>query len=163
MSQRTQCEQARQDEDGQGDASVLLGLEGLAVRDVVPDGFGVRWVHLVTDTDAAAACPMCGVISTSVKGSATTHPRDLGYGPGPIRLVWHKRRWRCRQALCARATFTECLPAVPAKARLTTRLRAECGAGDRRRVLVRVRGGAGHYGIDWRTAHAPFRGGEDRS
>jgi hypothetical protein len=35
MSQRTQCEQARQDEDGQGDASVLLGLEGLAVRDVV--------------------------------------------------------------------------------------------------------------------------------
>ncbi len=83
--------------EGPGEASVLLGLDGLAVREVVQDGFGVRWVHLVTDTDAAAACPVCGVISTSVKGSVITRPRDLGYGPGPIRLVWRKRRWRCRE------------------------------------------------------------------
>ncbi len=155
MFQGTQCEEARQDEDGQVDASLLLGLEGLAVRDVVPDGFGVRWVHLITATDAAAACPVCGVISTSAKGSATTRPRDLGYGPGPIRLVWHKRRWRCREALCARATFTECLPAVPAKARLTTRLRAECGAGIAGGFSC-VSAAAGHYGIDWRIAHAAF-------
>jgi len=155
MFQGTQCEEARQDEDGQTDASLLLGLEGLAVREVVPDGFGVRWVHLVTATDAAAACPVCGVVSTAVKGSATTRPRDLGYGPGPIRLVWHKRRWRCREAACARATFTESLTAVPAGARLTTRLRAECGAGIAGGFSC-VSAAAGHYGIDWRIAHAAF-------
>ncbi len=85
MSQRTQCEQAGQGEGGPGDASVLLGLEGIAVREVVPDGFGVRWVHLVTDTDVAAACPECGVISTSGKGSATTPPGPgVRAGPDPV-------------------------------------------------------------------------------
>ena len=42
----------------------------------------------------------------------------------PLRLVWHKRRWRCREAECPRATFTEQLPVVPVGARMTGRLRA---------------------------------------
>ncbi len=155
MNQGTQCERSRQDQHGQGDASVLLGLEGLAVREVLLDGFGVRWVHLVTDTDATAACPVCGVISISPKGSAVTRPRDLGYGPGPIRLVWHKRRWRCREVDCGRPSFTECLPTVPAGARLTTRLRAECGAGIAGGFSC-VSAAAEHYGVDWRIANAAF-------
>lgn len=154
MSQGTQGEQARQGQDGQGDASLLLGVQGLAVRQVKLDGFGVRWVHLVTDTDAAPACPECGVISTSAKGSAATHPRDLGYGPTPIRLVW-QRKWRCREVSCARVSFTECLPAVPAEARLTTRLRRGVQSRHRRRVLPRVRGGNPPR-LDRRIAHAPF-------
>ncbi|MBC7307590.1 MAG: transposase family protein [Dietzia sp.] len=73
-------------------------------------------------------------VSTSIKDRATTHPRDLPYGEAPIALVWHKRRWRCREPQRARASFTEPLPAAPPRARLTTRLRSACGAPGREQV-----------------------------
>ncbi|WP_460826450.1 transposase family protein [Nostocoides australiense] len=65
-------------------------------------------VDVVTDEESAAACPECGVFSTSVKERATTRPRDVPYGSAPIRLVWHKTRWRCREETCSRGSFTEC-------------------------------------------------------
>ena len=104
--------------------TVLLGLSGVAVRRVELAAAGIRVVHVVTAEETAAACPACGVFSTSVKGNVTTRPKDLPYGPAPVGLVWHKRRWRCREAGCRRATFTEQLPQVPAGARTTVRLRA---------------------------------------
>jgi transposase len=133
-------------------ASLLLGLEGLAVQEVLLDGDGGRVVHLVTCSEAAAACPGCGVLSCSPKGSATTRPRDLGWGPDPVRLVWHKRRWRCREPLCRRSSFTESLPAVAARARLTRRLRAEVGqlAADGMRC---VQAAADRYQVSWPVAH----------
>ena len=80
---------------------MLLGIEGLDVLGVVledrEDGSAWRLVHLVTGDDGAAACPSCGTVSTAPKGRATTRPRDLPYGPDPVRLVWRKRRWRCRE------------------------------------------------------------------
>src|SRR3954463_273886 len=100
-------------------ATLLLGIEGLAVERVGLDPDGARVAHAVTDSQAAAACPSCGVVSTSVKGHARTRPRDIPYGNAPLRLVWDKRRWRCREAACGRASFTESLPAVPARARVT--------------------------------------------
>jgi transposase len=90
---------------------------------------GARVVHLVTNEDGAAACPSCGTLSTSVKGHAITRPRDLPYGDDPVYLVWHKRRWRCRETACGRASFTESVLQVPVRSRLTTRLRRACGAG----------------------------------
>lgn len=136
------------------EATLLLGIEGLAVVGVI-DADGVREVHAVTDDPAAAACPACGVISNAVKGHAVSSPRDLRYGPVPIRLVWHKRRWRCREALCDRSSFTESIPAIPARARLTNRLRAECGQGIAE-TFTCVAGAAAHYGLSWRTAHAAY-------
>jgi hypothetical protein len=52
-----------------------------------------------------------------------TQPRDLPVGGEPVLLQWRKRRWRCRTADCPRQSFTEQVPAVPARARTTTRLR----------------------------------------
>ena len=104
--------------------TVLLGLSGVAVRRVELAAAGIRVVHVVTAEEAAAACPECGVFFTSVKGNVTTRPKDLPYGPAPVGLVWHKRRWRCREVRCGRASFTEQLPQVPAGARRTGRLRA---------------------------------------
>ncbi len=98
----------------ESDGSRLLGLGGLAVQRVDRDAFGGRVVHVETAEESASACPSCGVFSTSVKGQATTRPRDIRYGTAPLRLVWHKRRWRCAQRLCPRGSFTESLPAVPA-------------------------------------------------
>ena len=112
-------------------------------------------VHVVTDDDSAAGCPSCGVLSTLVKGHAVTRPRDVPYGQAPLRLVWLKRRWRCREVACPGGSFTESLPAVPPRARVTTRLRTECGAGIAQRFSC-VTAGAEHYGISWPVAHAAF-------
>ncbi|HSK54285.1 MAG TPA: ISL3 family transposase [Jiangellales bacterium] len=79
----------------------------------------------------------------------------MPYGATVLRLVWHKRRWRCVHAGCARSSFTETVPAVPAGARLTTRLRAELGTAvaEQGRCVAEV---AGHYRVSWATVHAAF-------
>ena len=137
------------------DASRLFGLEGLAVDHVEVDPAGGRVVHVVTSQVGASACPSCGVISSSTKGQVTTRPRDIPYGTGTLRLVWHKRRWRCREVLCGRATFTEHVTGVPARARLTRRLRTELGhaVAEQRRCVSET---AEHYGVGWATVHAAF-------
>ncbi len=135
----------------QGAASLLLGIDGLAVEQVTLEEDGGRVAHLLTADETASACPSCGVVSISLKGHAVTHPRDVPYGQAPVRLVWRKRRRRCRQTGCPRATFTEALPAVPARARVTTRLRRECGAGIADRFSC-VLAGALHYRISWPVA-----------
>lgn len=146
-----------QDGDGNdtSDASRLLDLDGLAVERVERDAFGVRVVHVITCEETASACPSCGVLSSSVKGRVTTRPRDIPYGTTPLRLVWHKRRWRCAQRACPRTSFTEQVASVPGRARLTRRLRAELGhaVAEQRRCVAEA---AGHYGVAWRTAHAAY-------
>ena len=135
-------------------ATLLLGIEGLAVERVILED-GARVAHVVTADEGAAACPACGVISTSVKGHAVTHPRDVPYGDAPVELVWRKRRWRCREQGCPRRSFTESLPAVPARARVTTRLRRECGVGIADRFTC-VQAGAEHYRVSWPVAHRAY-------
>ncbi|MFC4121440.1 transposase family protein [Nonomuraea zeae] len=53
----------------------------------------------------------------------TTRPRDLPVAGRRCELLWRKRRWICSTAVCPRRTFTEQVPQVPARARLTQRLR----------------------------------------
>lgn len=76
----------------------MLGIEGVAVVEVEEDRGGRRLARLVTDDEGAAACPTCGVVSTSVKGHAVTHPRDVPYGEDAVVLEWTKTRWRCRES-----------------------------------------------------------------
>ena len=111
-------------------------------------------MHLVTADETAAACPGCGVLSSSVKGHATTRPRDVRTG---LRRCgwWHKRRWRCAERACPRASFTESIPEVPARAKMTRRPRAECGAGIAER-FTRVQAGARNYGVSWPVGHVAF-------
>jgi len=72
---------------------VLFGLPGVRVQRVERDESGGRVVHVETGSDTAAAgCPGCGVVSTSVKGQVTTSPRDIPYGQVGIEVVWHKIR-----------------------------------------------------------------------
>jgi transposase len=139
----------------ESDASRLFGLEGLAVARVVTDGVQGRVVHLVTADETAAGCPSCGVISLSVKGRVVSRPRDLPHGPAGLSVVWHKRRWRCAETACARRSFTESLPVLPARARLTTRLRAELGSAvaDSGRTVAEV---AAFHRIGWPTVHRAF-------
>jgi transposase len=62
-----------------------------------------------------------------------------------------KKRWRCGEPRCGRATFTESTDQVPPRARLTTRLRDRIVAAlsGEVRAVDRV---AGEYGVSWPTA-----------
>lgn len=142
-------------EGSESDASRLFGLEGLAVERVEVDGCGGRVVHVVTADQGASACPSCGVFSSSVKGKVRTRPRDVGYGTTSLRLVWHKKRWRCAQPKCPRGSFTERIAAVPTRARLTTRLRNELGYAVAEQARC-VSEAASHYGVAWATVHNAF-------
>src|SRR6266511_4449410 len=101
------------------DATLLLGLDGLVVERVERAADGRRVVYVVTADETAAACPTCGVFAFRVKEYVSTSPRDLPWGRSGLRLVWRKRRWYCTERLCPRGSFTESVPVVPARARMT--------------------------------------------
>jgi len=103
--------------------TILFGLPGVTVERVErvagEDGERVRLVHVTTAASSAAGCPVCGVVSTSVKQQRTTRPRDLPYGEEPLAVRWHKRQYRCREAACPRKAFTESIAEIPPRARVT--------------------------------------------
>ena len=138
------------------DTTVLLGLDGLASEKVEVDQQGRPVVHLVTADGRAARCPGCGQVSSAAKGNVTTRPRDLPHGGRGVALMWHKRRWRCKNPGCARSSFTESLPAVPARHRLTSRLRRAAGAavGDRGATVEQA---GRDLGLSWPTVMAAAR------
>jgi transposase len=151
-------------EDGSGDATRLLGLAGLAVERVALTPLGVRLVQLVTADPDATRCPDCGERSTSGNEWTLIRPRDLPVGGTGVLLQWRKRRWRCRTATCVRASFTEQVPAVPARGRTTMRLRARLAtAVEDGRSQTEV---AATFGVSWPTvqravvAHAQAALGE---
>ena len=113
------------------DTTLLLGLPGLAAQHVEVDDNGTTVVHLSTLDADAARCPSCQQVSTQPKQRMTTRPRDLSHAGRQIKLLWHKKRWRCGNADCAKRSFTESVPQVPSRARLTCRLRAQAGAAGR--------------------------------
>jgi transposase len=142
--------------------SILFGLPGVAVDRVerfTEDGSVMRLVHVVTAASSAAGCPRCGVVSTSVRQYRTTRPRDLGYGEEPLAVRWHKRQYRCREAACPRTAFTESIPEIPARARLTGRL---CRQAARQVASGRsVSAVAAELGVSWPVAHRHYAGYAD--
>ncbi|MFD7045496.1 transposase family protein [Rhodococcus jostii] len=91
------------------------------------DVYGTRLVELVTDEDTAAACPSCGIFSTSVKEHVSTRPKDIPSGQDRIPLRWNKTRWGCREDYCTRASFTEAIEQIPRRGRTIGRLRTPIG------------------------------------
>jgi transposase len=74
-------------------------------------------------TMPAAACPACGTPSSHIHSYYTRSPRDLPISGRAVRLELHVRRFRCREAACARVTFAERLPdLLAATAQRTVRL-----------------------------------------
>jgi len=90
-----------------------------------------------------------------VKERPRTAPRDVLIGDRQILLCWRKTRWHCDGPGCEQGTFTEALPAVPSRARLTARLRARLGeaVGD---DLMPAAAAARRYGVSDRTAARAF-------
>ena len=137
--------------------TLLFGLPGVRVERVDRLADGTRVVQLATTEPTAAACPSCGVVSTSAKGRVQTCPRDIPYGQDRIELRWNKTRWRCREDYCERGSFTEAIAQLPARARTTRRLRTQIGAaiGEAARSVAEV---AACHLVSWPTAHRAFVG-----
>jgi transposase len=137
------------------DTTRLLGLTGLAVIGVEDAPHDRPVVHLITMDEQARTCPGCAVAATRVKEWVTTRPRDLPVAGRRVDLRWRKRRWHCDQPGCGRKTFTEAVEQVPARARLTDRLRRTAGAAvaDAGRTIVQS---ARDHGLSWPVVSAAF-------
>ena len=138
-------------------ATVLLGIPGLLVTAVTVTGDGQTLVEVITDpaAEAARCCPRCGKAATRVKEHPRTGPRDVFTGDRRVLLDWSKTRWRCGTPGCEQGTFTESLPAVRHRARLTSRLRTRLGeaVGD---DLMPAAAAGRRYRVSDRTAARAF-------
>jgi transposase len=133
--------------DGTGLAEVLLGLPGFRVLNVVEtDCEVVIWVETVA---ARAHCPTCGV-RAEPQDRMRVDVRDLACFGRPARLVWNKRRWRCRESLCSARTWTETSEHVDAQAVLTRRAGVEAcrQVGENARPVSQL---ADELGVCWWT------------
>jgi transposase len=139
----------------QDTASALFGVEGLRVTDVQAGPDGAVEVWAVTDYPAAAGCPDCGTVSSRVHEVVVARPRDVLRAGDPVCLRWVKRRWKCRDEDCERKTFTEWLPQVPPRCRITGRLRKQAGAEVADRGITPAEA-ARHAGLSWPSAHDAF-------
>jgi len=97
-----------------------------------------------------AACPSCEVFTARVHQRTRQRVRDVPFD-GLVTVWWIKKRWRCGETRCHRATFTESTEQVPPRARLTTRLkdRIVAALSGQVRAVDRV---FGEYGVAWPTA-----------
>jgi transposase len=77
----------------------------------------------LTSTAAAARCPRCTVLSSSVHSRYQRHLTGLPWGTRPVRIQLTVRKFVCRNPTCSRRIFTERVPELVAVyARKTHRL-----------------------------------------
>jgi transposase len=136
-------------------ASALFGVEGLQVIEAEAEANGTVTVWAVTDHPLAVVCPECGAVSGAVHEYVLTRPRDLRRGLDEVCVAWLKRRWKCQAPACERKTFTESLPQVTPRRRLTARLRELAGAEVAERDCTVAEAGRWQR-MSWPVAHRAF-------
>ncbi|MBV9448595.1 MAG: ISL3 family transposase [Streptosporangiaceae bacterium] len=141
-------------------ASALFGVEGLRVTDTEAGAGGAVEVWVVTGYPDAAACPECGTVSDRVHETVVTRPRDARRAGDAVDLHWVKVRRKCGNRQCPRKTFTEWVPQVPARCRITARLREQAAHEVTGRGITPAEA-ARHAGISWPVAHDAFAAAAD--
>jgi transposase len=134
------------EDHGIGMTEALLGLDGFRVLEVA-EGDG----ELIVRVESIAEVMVCGGCGRRAESQDRVERafRDLPCFGRPVRLVWRKRRWRCRQVECPSETWTETSEHVSARTVLTLRagsVDVPPGGGQRptgRPAGSRVRGGCG--------------------
>jgi transposase len=133
--------------DGIGLAEALLGLDGFRVLEVseAPD----ELVVTIETTNATAWCASCAT-RAEAHDRMRVAVRDLTCFGRPARLVWRKRRWRCREDRCDAKTWTEHSDHVDTQAVITRRAGLEAcrQVGEHARPVSQV---AAEFGVCWWT------------
>ena len=141
--------------------SILPCQEAFLVDAPTPNTSPHRWIQaesLVVHvrTRHRPVCWGCGKLVWS-KGAAAVRLVDLPVFGRPVRLVWHKHRWRCPAVGCATGSFTETNEVIaPARSALTTRAArwATAAVGRDGRAVSDV---AAELGCDWHTVNKAVR------
>lgn len=139
--------------DATGFAEQLLGLDGFTILEVAE---GQAEVLVTIETKASqVSCVKCG-FPAEAHDRRTVEIRDLPCFHRVSRLIWRKRRWRCRTVDCDAKTWTETSKYLPARQLLTTRAGAEVcrQVGKLGRSVSSV---ADELGVCWSTAMAAVR------
>ena len=129
---------------------LIVGLGDVEVLGVDDALGGPLALHIWTR--ARPACGGCGGAVWS-KGTSTVGLVDLPAFGRPVRLMWHKWRWRCPAASCVVGSFTEVDEQIaPARSALTARAGrwATVAVGRDARPVADV---AAELGCDWHTAN----------
>ena len=101
-------------------SELLVGLGGVEVLGVEEQPGGRLWVG-VRCAAPRPACGSCGGVVWS-DGAKKVKLVDLPSFGRVVQLVWHKRRWRCKNRECSAGTVTEQDAAIaPPRERLTAR------------------------------------------
>ena len=131
--------------------TLLFALPAFRVLDVTVEPDGGRRV-LVESVAEQGGCPGCGVMSGLIKDRPTSRVKDLPHGLVPLVVFVRKRRFACSEARCERRSFTETSVQLPARARVTTRLKVKVCAAvtTTNRAVSEV---ARDHGIAWGTVH----------
>jgi transposase len=132
--------------DGSSGATALLGMDGFVVLAMTEED-GELFISVETTADVTG-CGSCGVRATG-HGRSVIQIRDLPAGGRPVRLVWKKRRWICRDTDCASKSFSETSELVEDS--LTRRAAAEIcrKVGQDGSAVARV---ALEFGVGWECA-----------
>jgi transposase len=133
--------------DGIGLAEALLGLDGFRVLEVTEN---VDELVVVVETVVEiTGCAACGSRAVAHERKVI-EVRDLACFGRPARLVWRKRRWRCREGLCDAKTWSEHSDHVDAQAVITRRAGVEAcrQVGENARPVSQV---ANEFGVCWWT------------
>ena len=133
--------------DATGVAEAMLGLDGFIVLAVREDP--AELVITVETTADLVGCAGCGV-RAEAQDRMPIEIRDLSCFGRPTRLVWRKRRWRCREELCGVKTWTEVSPAAMSRQLITWRGAVEAcrQVGELARPVSIV---AAEFGVCWWT------------
>jgi len=128
-------------------AETLLGLDGFRVLEVT-EGEGELIVRVETVAEAAA-CDGCGRRAESHDRVDRVF-RDLPCFGRPVRLVWWKRRWRCRRSQCPSRTWTETSEEISTRTVFTRRAGSEMcrQVGTNARPVAQL---AREFGVEWWT------------
>lgn len=128
-------------------ATVMLGLPGFRLLSVSEyDGELEQAVETTSDEDF---CRGCGVLAR-LHGRRPVRVRDLPAGGRPVTVIWVKRVWRCLEAACPVATWTETSKHIAPRASLTERARAQAcrRVGEDGHDVASV---AVEFGVGWHT------------
>jgi transposase len=129
---------------------LLVGLDGVRVLEVARSGDRRLYVAVETVDEGLVGCPTCGV-RAEPKDRDRVELVDLPAFGSPVRLVWAKGRWRCRELLCGQGSWTEHNDTIAApRAALTRRagLWATVQVGRLGRPVSQV---ANELGVSWHT------------